>query len=181
MGVLSDAEDIQPKREEFSVTDEESFEATEPPKRRRGRPPGSRNTGARVGRPRKVALETQIGAFLVTVNMPLQLVPALQRDALDPLEIQALAKAINQQCEASPRFRKYVEQALKVQGSTNIIAVLAVIAARRGVRHNLLPIPEDNQAGLTPEGVDALLGGVVAMMANQSPMAPGIQVPVAAE
>ena len=139
----------------------------EPIKRRRGRPPGSKNKtygGQPVGSrgPRRGSLEKEVGALLFMVNMPLSMVPMLQKDALDPIEIQALAKAIDQQCATSPTFRKYVEQALKVQGGTSLVAVVGMIAARRVVRHDVIP-----ESTLEPIGgkdsVDLLIGQAISM------------------
>src|SRR4051812_32399852 len=151
----------------LNLPNSESLDANgEPIKRRRGRPPGSKNKtygGAPVGsRTRRGnSLETEIGALLVMVNMPLQLVPALQRDALDHIEIQALAKGINQECQVNPRFRKYVEQLLRVQGGTSLLAIVGMIAARRVVRHDIIPNIPDEIGG--KDGVDTLIGQAIAM------------------
>lgn len=170
-GTTALAEDVPPQREEFKAAEDFIPAPSEPVKRRRGRPPGSKNRTT-VSRSR-ANLETQIGAFLVTINAPLQLIPALQKDALDQVEITALAKGINAQCEASPTFRKYVEQALKVTGATSLVGVVAIIAGRRAVRHNIVPIPEE--AG-GPAMVDAMLGASLSMMIGQGPINPNYSV-----
>lgn len=136
----------------------------QPIKRRRGRPPGSKNKtygGQPVGsRGRRAnSLEKEIGGLLVVVNMPLQMVPMLQKDALDQTEITALAKAIDQECQNSPTFRKYVEQALRVQGGTSLLFVVAAIAARRVVRHEVITIPEEVGGN---EGLDLIIGQAIA-------------------
>jgi hypothetical protein len=87
-------------------------------------------------------------------------------DALDSVEIDALAISIDDQCKRSPRFRQYVLQALKVQSATSLIAVVGMIGARRAARHGMIPAPMAAQ-------VDAGVGVALAMMTgtaiNESP------------
>lgn len=138
------------------------------PVKRRGRPPGSKNRtygGQPVGsRGRgKESLKTQIGAMLVTFNMPLRMLPITSKDALDPTEIEALATAIDTECQNNPTFRKYVVKALQVQGTSSLIGVVAVIAGRRVVRHGI--IPDDVLAPVGgKEGADAMIGLMLPMM-----------------
>lgn len=127
------------------------------PKRPRGRPPGS-GTGVRKGR-RPRSLETQLGAALVMANMPLMLFAA--DDMLDDAEITALAKAIDAQCQNSPRFRKYVQAALDASSGGQLITVTGIIVARRMARHEfLLPKAADAQLG-------SILGSVTMMPAPE--------------
>jgi hypothetical protein len=170
------AEDISPVREEFRAETFSSAPDSLVAPKRRGRPPGSKNktTTSRAS----ANIETQIGALLVTINMPLSLIPALQKDALDPVEIQALAKGIKAQCDASPTFKKYVEQALKVTGATSLLAVVAIIASRRAVRHGVVPIPEEMGG---PAMVDALLGAALSTMSGQGAINPNLVVMNSAE
>lgn len=136
------------------------------PAKKRGRQAGSTNSGSsRVSR--KGSLEKEIGALLVMVNLPLQMVPALQKDALDHVELTALAKALDQQCQTSPTFRKYVEQLLKVQGGTSLVAVVAMIAARRAIRHEILPVEIPEEIG-GAAGVDMMIGQAIAATTNMS-------------
>jgi hypothetical protein len=108
--------------------------------RRRGRPPGSRNKS-------KASLKTEIGGTLTVVNFALAMTP-LQRDALDPAELEALTNAIDEQCKESPAFRKYVEYAVKtVSGGGSLVGVVAIIGARRAARHGILPQQIDAQLG----------------------------------
>lgn len=134
------------------------------PAKKRGRRSGT-TSGPRLTS--KGSLETQIGAMLWTINIPLQMVPVLQRDAMDAVEIQALAKAIDQQCQVSPTFRKYVEAALKAQGGTSLIAVVGIMGTRRALRHNIVPIP-DEVGG--PQAMDAMLGGVLSTIVTGKPI-----------
>ena len=168
----SDVEEIvPPQREEFDATSIEPATTAAP--RRRGRPPGSKN---RTTSSRTTAnLEDQIGGLLILVNAPLQLIPALSKDALDPTEIQALAKATALECERNATFKKYVMQVLKAQGSVGLIGVVALIASRRAIRHGLLPIPAEIGGN---EGADQALGFVIATMASGKPFNPIIPTPI---
>lgn len=138
------------------------------PAKKRGRKPGSgsgsssspsraRSTSARS------SLRDQIGGLLFTVNMPLSMF--LPRDALDTVEILALAKAIDDECQRNARFKKFVEQALAVQGGTSLILVVAAIAGRRVVRHNIIEMPEP----ISNEGIDVALGAFIGITAGQQP------------
>lgn len=128
------------------------------PAKKRGRPVGYSpgKTGSRP-RTRGGSLETQIGAMILTINAPFMLFAS--SDALDRVEIEALAHAIDQECQRSARFRKYVEQALQVQGGTSLVLVLGAIVGRRVVRHNLIEVPEP----IGNDRADAALGGIIAM------------------
>lgn len=171
-------EDIAPARDEF-VAEKPEPETTQPElnpdgsvKRKRGRPPGSKNKSAGTIGTRGGSLETQIGALLWTVNIPLQLIPQLQRDALDQIEITALAKAIDAECKKSATFRKYVESALKVQGATSLVSVIALIAARRVVRHEIIDIPAEMGGSA---GVDLTLGALISTVSGQGIINPNLQ------
>lgn len=137
------------------------YKADGTPKKRPGRPKGSTNTGGgTTRRPRSTSLKNQIGGLLITLNMPLAMFFA--KDALDQVEIEALATSIDAQAQSNPRFKKYVEQAIQGVGGTSLIAVVAMIVARRAVRHDILPVPpevgKDNIDGLIGTGI-AMLGG----------------------
>lgn len=140
----------------------------EPVKKRRGRPPGSKNktyAGQPVGSRRnsKDSLKTQIGAMLVTYNMPLRMLPPTAPYALDMAEIEALATAIDTECQNNASFRKYVVRALNVQGVSSLVGVVAVIAGRRVVRAGL--IPDEVLAPIGgKEAADAVIAQVLPMM-----------------
>ena len=114
------------------------------------------------------SLETQVGAFLFTVNAPFAMF--LPSDALDPVEIQALAKAIDQECQRNATFRKYVVQMLAVQGGTSLLLVVAAIAGRRVIRHNLIEIP----APVGNDGADAALGGIISVISGAGAVNPNL-------
>lgn len=138
------------------------------PAKKRGRVAGT--TSSRPYAPRRTSgsIETQIGAFLFMVNAPFQLF--LSNDALDSVEIQALAHSIDQECQRNARFKKYVEQALAVQGGTSLVLVIAAIAGRRVVRHNLVTVP----APIGNDGADAMLGGIIGMTTGKGPINPNL-------
>lgn len=81
------------------------------------------------------------------VNMGIQMSP-LRNDALDALEIDALAKALDEEARKSATFARYLDAALGVAGAGGIWAVLGLIAARRGSRHGILPPSFDAQAAM---------------------------------
>lgn len=139
------------------------------PAKKRGRPAGSTNTGGYTKGPRGPrSLENQIGAMLFTFNIPLSMF--LPRDALGAEEVQALAHAIDQECQRSPRFKKYVENALKVQGGTSLALVVAAIIGRRVVRHNLIEVPQP----IGNDGADAMLGSVIMMTTGKGAFDPNL-------
>lgn len=126
--------------------------------KRRGRPPKDPNAPVVTRRPRaSKSLETQIGATLVMVNLPIMAFAS--GDALDGPEIEALSKAIDAQCKISPTFRKYVAAALEVTAGGQLVGVIGIITARRFARHGVL----------LPREADAMLGG---MLGSTSHMAP---------
>lgn len=144
------------------------LDANGQPIKRRGRPPGSKNktyAGQPVGSRRggKESLKTQIGAMLVTFNMPLRMLPMTAIYALDTTEIEALATALDTECQNNATFRKYVIKALQVQGTSSLVGVLVVIAGRRVVRAGV--VPEEILAPVGgKEGADAALGIMLPMM-----------------
>ncbi len=120
------------------------------PKRAGGAP------GSTPARPRVSSLKTRIGAQLTTLSMLVSVIPPLAPDALSPQEIELLADGIDKQCQQSPRFRRYVEQALGATGAGGLVAAVAIIAARRASRHNILP-----------PMVDPMLGALIGESLNQ--------------
>jgi len=123
--------------------------AETPPRRGRGRPRGSRT---RVDAPSRASasrasLETRIGGMLLVCNSIVYLIPGAQKDALDPTEIAALAKAIDAEARQNARFRRYVEAALSAGSGGQLFGVLAIIGMRRASRHGLLPVELDGTFG----------------------------------
>lgn len=171
---LDFGEEAPPNREDASATVDApyGYKKDGTPAKKRGRPSGSTTSGKPDSTPRRqtVNLESQIGAAILAVNIPLSF--ALPKDALDMVEVQALAKALNDEANRSPRFKKMLEQFLKVQGGTSLILVIAAIAGRRVVRHNIITLPE----AITPDQADALLGGFISMTTNKGPINPNLVV-----
>lgn len=127
-----------------------------PPKR------GRSNGRAGPGRPaaKAVSLKPQIAGMLMTLNLALYVIPPLRVDVLDEVEIEALARAIDEQAKRSVRFRKALETALSAGSGGTLIGVVAIIGARRAARHGVMPIEVDQQ-----------LGNLLAMGLAQAPKA----------
>lgn len=124
----------------------EAQQPTDTAPKRRGRPPGSKNSSTST-RSRK-SLKDEIGGTLVMFNLALMAIPATRSDALDPKEVELLADAIDNQAKISPTFRKYLTVALSATSGGQLISVVAVIGARRLARHEiLLPKEADNMLG----------------------------------
>lgn len=138
------------------------------PRKRRGRPPGS--SGVRRGRTTG-SLKTQIGGMLIFVNMPISILSP--KNALDAVEIDALAKGIDDECQRNARFRKYVEQMLAVQGGSSLVLIGIAIAGRRVVRNGLVTVPAEIG---TNEQIDATIGGIISMMGGNGPINPNLRV-----
>ena len=104
---------------------------------------------------RPASMEIRIGGFLAAVNMVILLIPPISADALDNAEITALARALDQQCSISPRFRRYMEQVLGIGSGAQLFGVVAIIIARRAARHGMLG-PDQGPM------VDTMLGAMIA-------------------
>lgn len=155
-------------------------ERLHPPKRA-ARPKRARATAPPRSRgPR--SLRPEIAAFLTLANTlvvisPLgsrperidpatgDTIPAKLGDELDDAEIVALAAAIDQQCQRSPRFRKYVENALSVGSGGALISTVGIIVARRASRHGLAPAMLDPMLGIMLAG-----GGLEALGSMMPPL-----------
>lgn len=137
--------------------DEMAGPSEAPPKRGPGRPKGSKNkaprepkatgTKPRRGRPPGQSRKAKIGGLLTMFNMALQMTP-LRSDALDALEIEALAKSLDEEARKSPTFAKYLDVALGVGGAGGLWSVLGLVAMRRAARHGVLPPMFDGQAAM---------------------------------
>ena len=130
------------------------------------RPDGT--TSKPTGRPKsKASLEAQISGFVTLINM---FVTSFKPDyALDQVEANALVKAIDQECQANARFRKYVESVVKGVGGANLIGVALIIIGRRVVRANLLPIPDESP--IKAKEIDNLLGTILYATSATKPIA----------
>lgn len=133
------------------------------PKRGPGRPRGAKTAPSA---PSRRSLREPIAATLMTMNLALMVIPPLRNDQLDMMEIDALARALDDQAKQSPRFRKVLENALTLSSGGQLVGVLAIIGARRAARHGLLPPEADGQFGAmlaaslnTPEAKSANQAG----------------------
>lgn len=115
-----------------------------PPKRGRGRPRGSKTSASA---PSRQSFKSQIAGVLMTINLGLYVIPGLRQDALDTVEIEALAKALDEQAKVSPRFRKYLQAALTATSGGQLFGVCVIIGARRAARHGVLPPDMDGVFG----------------------------------
>lgn len=75
-------------------------------------------------------------------------------DTLDEVEITQLAKALDTQCQRSPRFRRQVERILGASAGGQIFTVLGMIAVRRASRHGIAPAMLDPMIGAMLAGAD---------------------------
>ena len=167
---------IDPKTDEVKF-DEVADITPEAPKRR-GRQAYPRDpiTGAIIrpdgaktpGRPRsKISLEAQLDGFVTLVNTLVIAFKPLY--ALDQIEKSALVKALDQQCQTSPRFRKYIEKFLQGAGGVNLLGVVAIIAARRVARSGAIPLPADSP--ISAQDIDNMAGGLLFAMTTGTPNA----------
>lgn len=132
-----------------------------------------RSAASRSRAPR--SLYPEIAATLSMANMILTMTPLGSRperpddagnilparigDELDDAEITLLARALDSQCQRSPRFRKQVERVLGVGAGGQLITVISLIATRRAARHGLAPEMLDPMLGAMMQGGDlAALG-----------------------
>jgi hypothetical protein len=138
-------EDITERFDEDSVSDLLQDPIPKPVKRPVGRPRKETTTPPKPSTI-KVSLEVQIAALLTSLNFIVLLTP-FRDDALDPAEITALAKAVDQQAKASPQFKSYVEFALKAGNSGQIVGVLVMISVRRAARHGYINKEFDGMVG----------------------------------
>lgn len=114
-----------------------------------------------------VVLMTPLGSRAEKVDPTTgETIPAKLGDELDEYEIVALAAAIDQQCTRSPRFRKYVENALAVGSGGALISTIGIIATRRASRHGLAPAMLDPMLGIM------LAGGGLEALGNMTPPTP---------
>lgn len=112
-------------------------------------------------RPRtRGSLKPQIAAMLMTMNLALLVIPPLRQDILDAVEIEALARALDEQAKQDARFRKMLESALAMGSGGTLIGVCAIIGVRRAARHGILPPETDRE-----------LGNALAMGLSQQPSA----------
>ncbi len=128
------------------------------PKRGPGRP---RKDGSAPSRPAaRRDLKAEISGLLMTVNIVMAFVPPLSGDALDVVEIEALAQALADEAKRSARFARMLDSALQVTGGAGLFGVVAIIATRRAARHEAFGLTRD---------MDAMLGALLAQSVDYKP------------
>lgn len=117
---------------------QDAIRETAPKRNGPGRPPS---------RPSTRSLKSEISAAIMQVNLVLMIFPPTRADALDMVEIDALADALDEQAKKSARFRKALEGALLASSGGSLVGVIAIILGRRAARHGIMPIEVDQQLG----------------------------------
>ena len=119
----------------------------EPPKRRRGRPPGSRNnsTGSNGDKaPRRNSLgwvKKQASTLVGSANLLVTLTP-YRSDALSDEEMDLLTDALTAEAMASTRVMRWLERAGIISPHFLLIKAAWTIALPRLQSHGLIPAPE---------------------------------------
>lgn len=167
---------LNPDTKEEEITAEFSSDVA-PKTGRRGRQPYPRDEAGNIIRPdgstkkaatgtrSRINLEEQISGFLTLVNMLVMAYKPIM--ALDQMEQVALAKALNQQAQVSPKFRKYLEKALSGVGSANLLGVVAMITVRRVARAGVLPA----DGPVKPQDIDNMCGALLLASTGKVPVA----------
>ena len=176
------AEDVRPHIAAVPLQDAIGEAPDDKPKRGPGRPrrdPGDTAPRARRTRAVRSPLKTRVGAAIVKLNLGItiaaQFAPGLdaEKDPLSSHEIVALADGLVAQADQHPTFRKYLEAFADATSGADLLLVVAVIIARRGARHGVLPESIDVLGGAIMGEPDALasltndpamLGQMAAMM-----------------
>ena len=130
-----------------------------PPKRAKGRAPARTSTRS---------LETEIAGALWRVNLFVTIVSS--RNALDMVEITALAKTLDAQAKANRRVREIIETALRATAVGDIGLVAIAIVGRRAARNGVLRVVGVSDAEAT--WVDAMLGESLRSIAEVEEGAP---------
>lgn len=123
-------------------------------------PPKGRSVPkAAPGRPSTRSLKTEISGLIMTLNVFIMMIPPVSKDALDMVEMDALADALDDQCKRSQKFRKAMESALSAGAGGTLFGIVAIIGARRAARHGVI-------GGEKSEEVDQMLGNLLAQGMN---------------
>jgi hypothetical protein len=107
----------------------------------------------------------------VTIPIPETRVVKLG-DELDDVEISALAKSIDMQCQRSPRVRKYVSSFLGITAGAGLGGVVGLIVARRLARHGMIDPSLDGRLGMLMQGGD--IAALASFAPDPSPEPPPI-------
>lgn len=120
-----------------------------------GRPKGPGRTESAPRRPKtsraKKSLETEIYGLLFMFNLAFAFMPPeIQGDALDDVEMRALAKSANDAAMANEQLYRWLDFALRGggPGMFQLALCVAMIGGRRLARHGLIPGEFDERLGL---------------------------------
>lgn len=151
-----------PKRDGRQMSNDERIAAGMKP---RGPKPGARSTSAKA----RKSLEGELIAYLSLANLLFAFAPAEYRgDALDDVEIAALAKTANDAAMANAELYKYMDMILRggTGGIVNLVVVVGCIAGRRLARHGAIADEWDARMGTMIEATVNPEAAMMAMMAN---------------
>lgn len=125
--------------------------------------PKSRGRAATVAR-QKADITQKIKAWLLLSNTLIELHPALARDALDEIEIEKAAEALNALAMRNNMLYSALTTVVSGSGMYEAILVLGIIGGRRLARH-----------GIIPEVLDPVGGALLSMdMEELGTMLPGM-------
>jgi hypothetical protein len=104
-------------------------------------PPGRRKRSD-VGRPRgprapKYDYEALLGGWLFAANSVIRLTP-LRDDALDLLELSALARQLAEEVKRNAQLRRYIDAVASTTAGGMLVGVILGIGARRMARRNFI-------------------------------------------
>ena len=140
-----------------------------------GMKPRGRKPGSAAPAKKRVSLEGELIAYLSLANLLFAFAPEEYRgDALDDLEIAALAKTTNDAAMANAQLYKYLEMILRggTGGIVNLVVVVGCIVGRRLARHGAIPVEFDNRmatmiaATVDPEAAMRAMMGNAESVAN---------------
>ncbi len=92
-------------------------------------------------------IKEKIKAWLMLSNTLLELHPALAKDALDEVEIDKAAEALNTLAQKNDVLYSALTTVVGGSGAYEAIIVLGIIGGRRLARHNIIPQPLDDIGG----------------------------------
>lgn len=101
-----------------------------------------------------LVLMTPLGTRPIAALTDPTIEPERVGDELDTAEIDALASAIDAQCQRSPRVRRVVERFLAAGAGGQLVGIVGIIVTRRAARHGALPAIVDPMLGAMLAGGD---------------------------
>lgn len=89
------------------------------------------------------SMEKEISVFVGECNSLLLLTPWTNPEALEQMEAMALIQGWDQAQMTDPKFRKWTTKFIGGSGKFSLIGAVALIAANRLIRHNIIPMPDE--------------------------------------